>query len=322
MSISLFSKQVENISQDELEKRRQWYAKLARTYPSYNYTVNYARLTSTCKEVSEAADFGREFARTLSFESDRDINQDLRLVEIEKDLVPIVENTDNNVFYRPLFFPSIFFNNDFRFEDLIIKGIYITECYAVPGESIYQLRTPNPNDYAIFSVACDINQGCEFYSSIALINKAIGAKYTDSKEEDKKTRRLTDYIRILVCNILDMIEGNDELTVTTIVSTKEHNEKRKRKGQIPFPDKVFIRATGEFKKYISSYNREISKPSHSFEVRAHWRHFRDNRFVNMKGQKIWIKPMIKGKGIFIKKDYKVIKGHEGDDNENSRNKYI
>lgn len=306
MSVSLFSKQIENIPKDELERRRQWYAKFAKTYPSYNFIVGYARLAGTCKEVSDAADFGREFARALSLESDRDINQDLRLVEIEKDLIPIVENTDNNVFYRPLFFPSVFFNNDFHFEDLIIKGIYITECYTVPGESIYQLHAPNPNDYAIFAVSADINQGCEFYSSIALLNKAVGTKYIDSKEEDKKTKRLIDYIRILVCNILDMIEGNDELTVTTIITSKEHNEKRKRKGQIPLPNKVFIRANGEFKKYISSYNKEISKPSHSFEVRAHWRHFRDDRFVNMKGQKIWIRPMIKGKGIFIKKDYKVI----------------
>lgn len=307
MSVSLFNKQVENIPKEELEKRKQWYSKFARTFPPYNFVVNYAKLTGTCTENSEAANFGREFAMVLSLESNRDVNQDLRLVELEKDLVQIVENTDNSIFYRKLFFPSIFFNNDFHFENLIVKGIYITECYTEGDDANYCLHHPSPNDYAIFTVSADIEQGCEFYTCIALVDKAMGLRFTDSKEEDKKTSRLANFIRILVCNILDMVEGNDELTVTTIVSTKEQNEKRKKRGQIPIPNKVFIRASGEFKKYINNFNREISKPSHSFEVRGHWRHFRDERYVNMKGQKIWIKPMIRGQGIFIKKDY-VIKG--------------
>ena len=88
----------------------------------------------------------------------------------------------------------------------------------------------------------------------------------------------------MVCNIIDMVEGNDEdLEVTTIISTSEQNAKRIKRGKIPLPTKIFIRANKEFKQYIKDFNEaheecKETKLSCKFLVRGHWMHFRSERF--------------------------------------------
>jgi hypothetical protein len=306
--MSLYRQEMEKFSEDTIEFSKQWFRKFAKSYPAYHFVTKYAEIMMENDEKSPEGIFGRRFARILRMESDKDINNELRLIEIEKDLIPLIQETDNKVFYRNLFFPSIFINNDFNFERLIIKGIYLTECYSEPNSNSYALHHPNPNDYAIFVVAVDIEEGSEFYLSAALINKAIGESFTDTKEEFSRMKRLSNYIRVLICNIIDMVEGNDEdIEVVTIETTKDQNLKRFKKGKIAIPTKVYIRSKGKFKKYVSEFHREISKPSHSFPVRGHWRNFRDERFINVYGTKIWIKPFIKGQGIMLTKDYKLTK---------------
>ncbi len=304
--MSIYSEEMEKLPSGEKERSKQQFRKLAKSYPPYNFVTTYARIMIDLGKNSPEGIFARQFGAVLGMEANKDINDQLKLVEIEKDIIKLVEQTDNKIFYRPLFFPSIFINNDFIFENLIIKGIYITDCFSEPGSNKYALHHPDHNDYAVFIVSADIEQGCEFYTNFALINRCIGENFTDTKEEHLKMKRSAEYIRLLICNIIDMVEGNDEdLEIVTIKSTREQNLKRIKRGQIPTPDKVFIRSKGKFKKYISEFNKEINKPSHSFAVRGHWRHYNDPRYVNLVGTKQWIKPFIKGKGIFMKKDYKI-----------------
>lgn len=305
--MSLFEEDRKNIPKDRLEKSIQWFRKFAATYPPYNFVINYANNLKLCGENTSEGIFAKRFAWILSNESNRDVNEELRLVELEKDLIGLVESTDNNIFYRPLFFPSVFINNDFRFEGLIIKGVYITECFTAEGSNSYWMHVPKEqiNDYAIMAVIADIEQGCEFYSCIALVNKTVGEKFVDSDEENKKLERLNEFLRTIICNVVDMVEGNDEdLNVTIIETSKEQNIKRMKRGQIPTPTKVYIKAKGEFKKYVSNFKRDSEKKlSHKFLVRGHYRHFRDDKFKNMKGKKTWIKPYYKGEGIMIAKEY-------------------
>lgn len=308
--MSLFEKQY---PEDIKKISKQWFKKFAVSYPPYNFIMNYAEIMKDCDENSPEGIFGRKFAGILRKETDKDINSELRLIELEKDLIPLVESTDNKIFYRHLFFPSIFINNDFHFECLIIKGIYVTECYSKEGSSSYTLHWPIPNDYAVFVVAADIDIGCEFYSCFAMVNKTIGESFTDNSEERERMRRLNDYVRIMICNIVDMVEGNDEdLEVVTIETSNDQNLKRIKRKQLPMPTKVFIRAKGEFKRYVKVFNNNKDgedsrgKLSYKFPIRGHWRHFRSEKFVHKKGEKTWIKPFYKGKGIVISKDYKVI----------------
>lgn len=305
--MSIYSQHVGQFSEETKEFSKQWFKKFAKSYPPFNFVITYSEIMTDCNENSPEGIYGKRFAEILRMEADKDINNELRLVELEKDLIPLVENTDNKIFYRHLFFPSIFINNDFNFEGLIIKGIYITECYSESGSNCYTLHWPVPNDYAIFIVAADIDIGCEFYTCFAMVNKMIGENFTDTGEERSRMRRLAEYSRTLICNIIDMVEGNDEdLEVVTINTSKEQNLKRIKRKQIPMPTKVFIRAKGEFKKYVKQfiqYGNDIKKLSHRFLVRGHFRHFRSDKFIYMRGEKTWIKPFYKGEGIIISKDY-------------------
>lgn len=313
--MSLFEKYADKYSEDVKKTSKQRFKKFAVSYHPYNFTMNYAEIMKDCDENSPEGIFGRRFADILRKETDKDINSELRLVELEKDLIPLVESTDNKIFYRHLFFPSIFINNDFHFEGLIIKGVYVTECYSEEGSNKYTLHWPTPNDYAVFLVAVDIDIGCEFYSCFATVNKTIGDDFTDTSEERSKMRRLNNYVRLMICNIIDMVEGNDEdLEVVTIKTSDEQNLKRVRRKQLPMPTKVFIRPKGEFKKYVKTFNRDNedsrSKLSYKFLVRGHWRHFRSEKFVHKQGEKTWIKPFYKGEGIVVSKDYKIVDNRE------------
>ena len=298
--MSLFEQEMERCPGGLPERSKQQYKKFAETYPPYNFVVYYASVMSTVPENSPEGEFARLFARILEKESSKDINKELRLVELESDLIPLVESTDNKIFFRPLFFPSIFINNDFHFEDLIIKGVYITECHTEKGSSSYFLHHPNVNDYAVFAIAVDVNVGCEYHLSIAFVDKAMGCPYLDTKEENSKLKRCSEYVRTLICNVVDMVEGNtDDLSVVTIETTREQNIKRIRRKQIPMPTKIFIKAKDEFKKYVKRFNSDVEdarsgKFGYRFLVMGHYRHFRDEKFKNVKGTKKWIFPYWKG----------------------------
>lgn len=307
--MSFFEQEMKKYPGGLTEKTKQQYKKFAESYPPYNFVIYFANIMSTVPENTPEGEYTKLFARILGMESSKDINRELRLVELEKDLIPLVESTDNKIFFRPLFFPSIFINNDFHFEDLIIKGIYITECHTEKGSSSYFLHHQDVNDYAVFAVAADVNKGFEFYLSVALIDKTMGDHYLDSKEENNKLKRCAEYLRTLICNVVDMVEGNtDDLSVVTIETTREQNIKRIRRKQVPMPARIVIRAKDEFKKYVKKFNSDMAdvrreKFGHKFLVMGHYRHFRDEKFKNVKGTKKWIFPFWKGEGIAISKDY-------------------
>ena len=46
-----------------------------------------------------------------------------KMIYIDENLLPIILNTDNDLFVRPMPLPCMFINQDFRFEDRLIKGI-------------------------------------------------------------------------------------------------------------------------------------------------------------------------------------------------------
>lgn len=277
-------------------------------YPLPAYHATFIWLNSA-KEAMKKDPFALQVSSIFSNEMSTDINKNLRLIELEKELVSIVESTDNKVFYRPLFFPSIFINNEFTFENLKIKGIFITECYSPPDTPEYCLHHTNPNDYCIFALAIDPVQVCEFFICIGFIKNVIGHQIENNKEENAMILRMRDFVRNIICNVIDMVEGNkEELIVTEIKTSIEQNLKRIKREQIPIPTKVFIRTKGEFKKYVNDFNSiQKNSMSHKVLVRGFWRHLLSEIFKNKQGQKIWIKPHFRGKGILISKEYMVIK---------------
>lgn len=280
--------------------------------PAYQFFMQYLETIETIGTqelpsylpgyTEEALSYLAEFHERVSVQARQDINKELRLVEIEKDLVPLIESTDNKIFYRPLFFPTIFISNDFIFENFIIKGLLIED-------------VPTQRDLLIYLIAMDTNNYDLMASMIILTAKKVDLQEyrVPGRENIESAERFHKYVQTLVCNIIDMVEGNDEdLEITTIHTTPHQNLKRIKRGKIPFPTKVFIRANKEFKQYVKDFNEadeecKETKLTCKFLVRGHWMHFRAERYVRKKGEKTWVKPFYKGQGIVIAKPYKVIK---------------
>ena len=272
------------------------------------------------EKYSEDIHLAKILYDTFSKDLNRDINEKLRLIEIEKDLIKLVENTDNKIFYRKLFFPSIFINNEFKFENWIIKGILVEEVFSKfdGGICLSTKDTDNFNDCIIFISAIDQNTSYYWNMSFSLIDKntiSIIDLKKDKRYKDQK-KRIEHYIRNIICNMVDMVDGNDkDLNVVIIETTKEQNEKRIKRGKISFPTKIYIRAKGEFKKYVQEFgvayeDNEKRKLGYKFLVRGHWMNFRAPRYIQKQGERTWIKPFWKGEGIIISKDYKLIQSNK------------
>lgn len=255
----------------------------------------------------------------ISKDLNKDVNEMLRIIEIEKDLIKLIENTNNKIFYRKLFFPSVFINNDLKFENWAIKGIFVQECLSSVGEGVRysgQYEDIEANDY-IITISCIGPTTGEFWDLTFFLVDDTPSK--NDKEDDPKV--VKQYIRNIICNIVDMVEGNDaDLDCITIETTKEQNEKRIRRGKIAFPTKIYIRAKGKFKTYIKRFNTDfdnniIKKLGYQFLVRGHWMNFRSPRYVHKIGERAWVKPFWKGEGIIISKDYKLIQETDKLDNQ-------
>ena len=122
--------------------------------PAYQFFMQYLETIATIGKqelpsnlpgyTEEGISYLVQFYEKVSVQARQDINKELRLVEIEKDLIPLIEHTDNKIFYRPLFFPTVFINNDFIFENFIIKGLLIED-------------VPTQKDILIYLIAMDLN---------------------------------------------------------------------------------------------------------------------------------------------------------------------
>jgi len=246
-----------------------------------------------------------------------DVNKYLRIVEIDKNLSSLIENTDNKIFYRPLFFPSIFINNELRYKNKIIKGITIVDLdfYKKSVNTVF-------SNLKLVDFDVDFNNSYgDYFIYIFMIDKENYVTdfdfFTLNFNLSKSNIEIKNHIRNIICNILDLVEGNDEdLNVVTIETTKSQNIKRIKRDKIPLPTKVFIKPKEYFKRYIKKFTEDLEnnnkdvkrKINHKFLVRGHWRHFRSERYkMETRKKSIWIKPFWKGDGISISKEYMLIK---------------
>ncbi len=267
--------------------------------PPFHCTVEFAKSIKNIDPENNQVYIGlKEFAGYIDKFTNRDINEYLRLVEIEEDLMPLIIHTDNKIFYRPLFFPFVFLNNDIKFEHVIVKGVLIRD-------------NEINKDYTVTAVCLDLRDYGFYTIMLDLVKKNEDRSLLKTKEDIEFSARLNDYVRKIICNFVDLVEGNDEdIDTVEIMTTQEQNLKRIKRGKIPLPTKVFIKSKKEFKRYVQEFNRNYEDNEkgfgYKFLVMGHVRHFRAERYKHVKGSKIWIKPFWKGEGIVVSKEYKVV----------------
>lgn len=235
----------------------------------------------------------------------------ITMVELDKKLVPLIEATDNDIFYRPLFLDNLFINTDFHFEKYIIKGIFLYELKPLSytpkiqhaAESLGFAHTYSKKNVTFLSFVVD---------TVAKETVVItGTLMRDPMDEmiNPPYVKLKKAIRQYICNILDFVSNaaENEIRIVKIIPSKERNEKRKMRKKIPLSTVIHIKPREKFLKYIDDFNKDSKKKAnHKFQVRGHIRHYRNEKYSEDRRNKPqWIKPYYKGEGILIKKSYQL-----------------
>lgn len=260
----------------------------------YDYFQNYIRQIHE-KGLIRKGQVSSGFVNTLTRALENS-----EVIEIDKRLIPMIEQTENELFYRPLFFETIFVNAEFQVGDYTVKGMILLDGmeYAAKVE-----------DW--FIISCVVHKdGHGIFLFTQLLNEPFTNDIYNNNEITKQALEIHKQLRNMSCTFIDLVMMNDsDLEIITIKPTKNQQDKRERNGRMRIPTKVYIRPRTHFIKYLEEYNAEGAKPfSHRFRVRGFIRHYRDERYSEKRKSKPqFIKPFYKGQGILIqKKRYKVM----------------
>jgi hypothetical protein len=226
-----------------------------------------------------------------------------KMVYIDESLLSTILNTDNDLFVRPMPLPCMFINQDFRFEDKLIKGIlFIDTRFVRDSMSPDELKDAdelnpnfiwdNINIYIMYVKDSDISLSntCEEWMTMNLADCQVHTP-------------IAKFVATIVVNVLDFMDNDDKsVEVNYIVSTREENDKRIKRGKFPTPNKVFIRPKPEFRNYYIQLNDRVKNLRHSkgWFVKGFWRHFRNPKYVNKIGTRIRIKAFVKGDEEYCK----------------------
>jgi hypothetical protein len=212
------------------------------------------------------------------------------------------EYTKNDIGFRHLPFDNIFIPVNVVFNKFRVRGIGLYNydlMDKVGGKSLAKMVK------IIFIAGRVVSEETQLFSA-DLDDEKLDT--INSPSFDSDDRHLVSDVKYLVCNILDFI-NNPDVELVHVERTKEENVKRMDRGKIPIPVCKYVRINGQLKIYFDELNAggEFNY-SHKFWVRGHFRVLRDeHRWKDKVGTKIWIPPFIKGKGIFIQKEYVVEK---------------
>jgi hypothetical protein len=221
-------------------------------------------------------------------------------------------------------FPEIFIDVDFDVDDLngaegSIHGILIREL-----KELAVVSNPSSKDISrqiLYGLTAYVSgtsvEGFpfidRFYFPIVGYSGNTLAKmdFIDAEYDNKKEAK---FIKKFIVNFLLFLKSRE---VVYIESHRDANNRAKRvkAGKMPLPSSHIIQVTGELKRYINGLTDADFRRGHlsgKWEVMGHDRHYRADRYVNMKGKIQWIDCYKKGTGIEVKHVYRVIPNDEKD----------
>lgn len=250
------------------------------------------------------------------------------IFEFDPDVSFLLSITDNDATDRDpgeikLPFPTVFLETSFKvpYRETQLQNVGVLLCSGGPiadfshtgipraeHQDIATIRVPH---VSVISYIYDPKSGttADVYYPLAMdpikLYKDHGLIPKDTKVETTKySRAEIKALNNVTLNFLDLLQTPDVFLVP--IHRERANLRRQRQGKLPLPDgsKVYVRPS------IRRYIYEIKESgawtySHAFWVRGHFRHLRSEFWKEKRGQIIWIKPFVKGKGILIKKPYKM-----------------
>jgi len=280
----------------EVDNKKGYFVTLDKRLKPYDYHVDYLR-----KMAKLRYNYGEEDARFRNIVAD--ILETCEVVELDASLIPIVESTKNEIFYRKLFFERVLINTDLRVGEFILKGIMIIDRMA---------QKEKIEDWILMTSALHKDTGCGVLVVTALIEN-VTSNYGDELI-NSTVEQIHECLRTMACNVVDMVENNDaDIDITKIVPTVKQQAKRDKLSKLHLPTRIYIRPRAHFRIVLDEFNKteneeqEHRKMTHRFKVMGYWRHFRNERYSKEVRQKPrWVKPHWRGEGIVVRKVRKVM----------------
>ncbi len=266
-----------------------------------------------------------------------------KVFEINKDINELLLMTDGTKSVEHLPFDKIFLDTDFDVSHLHdnqfnaeithIKGLLIAKVDEVvimnsknknEGKAFRLLDLKRfktfgkSNGFKIWALCLDVEGGYSF-NTINILNK-LDIKYNfEISSHNPKVRK---FVLEYVSNFLNLLNNPRDIEIVVRKYSEAKNRKRVRQGLNPIPSKKVIVPVGTLKQYIQQYKQSNDdfKYSHKFWVRGHWREFKSDKYIQVKGKRKWIYPYIKGKGILIDKKYQMKDKEVVDVNEKTKKK--
>lgn len=164
--------------------------------------------------------------------------------------------------------------------------------YEVPGEGTITLQ-------AVFRSKNGV-------PGFVTVQDALGAATILIEEGDRVGVRELSFLAGILQNWLYLLESDQVEQHQAAVPRRIHDIHR-RKG-VKNPPKTFVEIRVKDKALQDAldslaHQQGLGHYSHAFRVRGHWRTYTAERYKQVRGQRVWILPFVKGSGILIDKTY-------------------
>jgi hypothetical protein len=225
-------------------------------------------------------------------------HHECKIIQIDKDLLPLLEDTEPEYSELHMPLPAMFINQQFNIGRYRINGFLLFDIQSFRKMG-YQIEDDTNCSIRILSVCLNTESKYEFYSVEPLMkyDDSSPLRYTfgDSDAEIKEMKKAAKLISRLGANLINtLIYNPDEIEQVPVNYTREQNLKRIARGKRPHRDKLVFRLSGRLKQYAQHYGALRGEISVRFLVWGHWMVFRHERYKNVKGTRRWIWPFYKG----------------------------
>lgn len=224
------------------------------------------------------------------------MNPAFRIIKIDDDLLPIIEDTKPDFTDLKLKYPAIFVNHQISVGNAKINGFMIIDYDQMKGQDVAFgfVRDEYASPIRILCVGYDYDYDFEFYS-INPIDEAVSKDrtYIENRKEKKQMEALAKRVRELACNLINILVNDEkEIEEVLVKVIPGQNEKREKRGKLPVRDITYLRIGGSLKKYAREYNQLRQSLSVRFHVGGFWRRLMHDRYKVKR--KIYVKPHYRG----------------------------
>lgn len=126
-------------------------------------------------------------------------------------------------------------------------------------------------------------------------------------EDWDEPETVNQFVSNIVTNFL-LFMNQPEVKYQVRKRDQKNRRKRKKKGKRPLPNDAKVQVSGEIERYLEKVKEAETdiEHEHRYWVRGHWRVLRDeDHWGDKAGEKVWVKPHIRGEGPLIEKDYEL-----------------